>query len=191
MKTHLKYKVYGFVSFAVFLFGCSTVNTSSLSNKLEIKTSSSPTPLGISQNNEGKFIRQEGWKIPLPEKKEKMRVLERDVMSETGNRVKRTITIYNPIGDFFFYIDHPTSNLGIQMMSGLLQLESIWEVKVKEKIYSYTVIVRKAVPNAQTDESILTRHEFPYRYFDIDGDGKFETLVADDSDILVPSWVTQ
>lgn len=191
MKTYFRFKIYGFVLFVVFLFGCSTVSTSSLDNELETKASPSPMLPNSPQNYEGKFIKQEGWKIPLPDKKEKMRVIERDVMTENGMKVKRTITIYNPIGDFFFQRESSTSISGSQLKSESLQIQSIWEVKIKEKIYSYTVIARKATPDKQTDESVLTKFEFPYRYFDIDGDGKFETLVTDGSEILVPSWASQ
>lgn len=191
MKTYFRFEICSFIIFAVLLFGCSTESISSLNNKLEIKTSPSLTPPNTPQNYEAKFIREEGWKIPMPERAKKMRIIEREVKSENGKMVKRTLTIYNPIGEFSFQRESSTSSSGIQIPSESLELESIWEIKINGKIYSYTVVARKAKLNEQTDNSVLTRHAFPYRYFDTDGDGKFETLVTDDSNILVPSWASQ
>jgi hypothetical protein len=179
--------IYHFVLLAVLFVGCSTVNTSSLDSKLEVEVSPYPSPPSSPQIYEAKFIRQEGWKIPLPEKRKKTRTIERDVKSENGKSVKRILTIYIPKDDFFYQREVGISNSGNELKSELLKLQSIWEIKANEKKYSYTITARKAKPDEQEDH----QHDFIYRYFDLDGDGKFETLISNDSEVLVPSWATQ
>jgi hypothetical protein len=186
MKIIFKLNVCVSIFFIFSFISCSTVKTSSVSNKLEINASPQPTPSVSQQNYEARFIRQEGYKIPFPEKKRKTRVIEREVMSENGKKVKRTIILFAS-GDFLFQRESGTSNSGIEIPSEMLKLKGIWELKIKDKIYSYTITAHNATPNKLIDHE----HDFIYRYFDMDGDGKFEMLVTDDSEVLVPEWATQ
>lgn len=189
MKIYFVFKICGFVLFAVFSFDCSTVNTSSFSNKLETKILPSPTPTDSPQNHEAKYINPDGWEIPLPEKRKKTRVIERDVKTEDGKIAKRTLTIYSPTDDFFFHRESFSQDS--EITTGLLKLQGIYELKVKEKVYGYTIYAQKTIPDEQTGKHTSIGPTFFYQCFDTDGDGKFETLVTDTSGMLIPSWASQ
>jgi len=191
MRVYFGYKIFGFVIFAVLGFCCSTVNTTLLNNKLEINTSVTPIPPDSLQKYEAKFVKEEGWEIPLPEKRKATRTIEREAKSENGTSVKRMLTVYIPIDAFFFQREPYASGLDKEMTTGLLRLQAIYELKVKEKIYGYTIYAQKTALDEQTRKSVPSGKIFFYQCFDTDGDGKFETLVTDQSGISVPDWVTQ
>ena len=186
MRLIIKLNKYSLLGFIIILVGCSYANTGALKDRSEIKLSS--TPSSVIQDSDSKYIKETGWQVPLPEKKKIVKTSKATIDSESGKHVEIVITAYAPIDDFLFRIepDNPYQKKGL--FDEVLKLESIEEIKVKERIFWYTIFARKAKFGEQKSNNISHEHAFVYRILDKDGDGKFETLLTDSSKILVPQW---
>jgi hypothetical protein len=111
--------------------------------------------------------------------------------SEDGKKVEVERVIYGSRKLFFFEMEMSSRSRETQSNNELLKLESVYEFKVKKRAFFYSIFARQAKPDAQIGRPIPAMHMFVYRILDKDGDGKFETLVSDDSKIIVPKWASE
>jgi hypothetical protein len=172
----------------VFLFGgCSTVNTASLNNQLNLTATSTP----IAQNSpdgEGRIIKEAGWQVPAPKEKKKIRTNIISMAAEDGRKVDVSITEYVHEKDVL-YTETPVP--GTTLVRGALRLANFSELKVKEKIFLYTIFARPVRPQEESNDNSSHDHMFVYQIVDRNGDSIFETLLIGKSKFLVPNWALE
>ncbi|MEZ5422882.1 MAG: hypothetical protein R2682_07280 [Pyrinomonadaceae bacterium] len=179
-------KLYGVVAVAVLLVGCSLGKPAPPANEAAIRIS----PVSVQEGKDAQ-VRNGGWMIPLPENREQIRQSFSDAESEDGKPVKIAITDLVP-KDVFFFTQTPSDAASPNsLLSGLLKLELIQELRVRAKTYCYLIYARRTKTDEQTGKPSPIGQMFVYRILDKDGDGKFETLSADDSRALVPEWAAK
>jgi hypothetical protein len=191
MKSIFNLKLYSILAFAVCFAGCSSAKTASAENELAIKFSPTPTPQSSVEESKDDSVKNENWQIPLLKNRKQTRISFSDTKSEDGKPVRLMITDYAPKNEVFFTQVPSGSVSPNRLLSGLLKLEFIEELRVKEKIFGYVVFARATKTDEKTGKPSPFGQMFVYRIIDKDGDGKFETLLADDSKILVPQWVSK
>jgi hypothetical protein len=189
MRLISRIKLCSILVFAILTVGCSPVSTSSRNEESGMKYSSNPTPNNSRQENEAKALKQESCKIPLLEKRIKIRTYVTNLNSEDGKLIKVTTTAYDSKGELFFTREAPTAEHAAELNYGWLKLEWLEELKVKDKIFGYLIFVRGAKPDEKTKKPLLDKHMFVYRCVDFDGDGTFESILTDTAkELLVPKW---
>lgn len=189
MAVTFKYRflgLYGIVAAAVLLVGCSSGKPAPPVNAVAIQ----PSPISV-QEGEDTQVQDGGWKIPLPEDREQIRQSFSDAESEDGKHVTLAITELAPKDEVFFTQVPSDAASPNSLLSGLLKLEFIQELRVREKAYCYLIYARRAKTDEQTGKPSPIGQMFVYRILDKDGDGKFETLSADASRVSVPEWAAK
>jgi hypothetical protein len=174
-----------------FFVGCRPVQTNFSANKSAVTPSPIPKSAEESKTAEGRVIRKDGWKVPMPKKRKLARTYVETVSSENGKPVEVTNITYSPEEDFYFTDEPFTAEEARSLIRGLLKLTLITEMRVKEKIFGYSMIVREAKSDAQTNDNTgHDDHPFTYTIVDFDGDGKFEAMVTWDINFKVPAWAS-
>lgn len=190
MKVFFRVRISYIVIFAVFHLGCSTATTTSLKDETGINFSPTPAPKNFN-NDEGIILKEKGWQIPSPRKKQKSKIKESIMKSEDGKDIKVTATFYTPIENFIYEENPLDANGEVILVHGKLKLMNFVEIKVEENVFLYTISARKTEAKEPIYNSTSHNHIFGYQIVDRDGDGKFETLLTDGSKFLVPVWALQ
>lgn len=165
------------LSSIIFIESCGTFNAASITNTPK------PTPSQIKdkifQDDNRRLINTDGWQIPMPTKKKSDGERVTNGTTANGSKVNVIISYYIPTKTFLYNlkIDRAFQDRAV---AGIVKIESLGELKANNKIFGYTINARR------TEENQLG---FGYRIYDSDGDGKFETMVTDNSAFQVPSWI--
>src|SRR5215217_3679417 len=83
-----------FMLFIVLLGACSRTGVQSINNLAADLPKSTPAMESNSQEGEAKIINNEGWQIPMPEKKRRIRISVTKGSTNEGSSVKETIADY-------------------------------------------------------------------------------------------------
>jgi hypothetical protein len=185
MKTNSSLRIQFIMFLSVFLAGCSAANTTLQNSNPEKK--SAPVEQNQNRVSDNRIIKAEGWQIPSPEKKEQVRKKTKSLNSDEGDAFEVTLTYYVPT-ERFIYREKPLNDNQIILVKGELELFDFIEYRVKDKIFAYTIFARRYKIDQPNDNS-SHEHKFVYRILDSNGDGKFETLLTDNSELLVPQWI--
>lgn len=75
----------------------------------------------------------------------------------------------------------------VTRLHGELVLISFKEFRLNDNIYLYSIVAKK---NEDINQKNINAHNelLIYQILDNDGDGIFETLIDNDSTILIPKW---
>jgi hypothetical protein len=114
--------------------------------------------------------------MPRNKKPDGHRVI--DGKTAEGGKVQVAIFYYLPT-EPFLYDQNIDSAFKDRFLSGRFKLESIGEVTSNRKTYGYLVNAR---PSSRQGPG------FTSRYYDSDGDGKFETLIGNSTPFPIPEW---
>jgi hypothetical protein len=158
------------------IWGCSREN--SLMNENISVIQDAPAEKLPVENLRKEYVDEQGWKIPKMGKPLKSDVT--NLVDDQGKTISLTtidFTSREPI------TKEPFDSIGVSS-NGFTKIELIIEMKFKERVLGYMVFAKKvSVDSKNNSVTDVNERSFYYRYFDYDGDGKFETLVTDSSKI--------
>lgn len=167
-----------------FLFACSDSSVESVKlTNVQAKVTATP----VSDALKDQYVKAEGWKIILPTGKESEKTeMLKEEMKATGKSAAITSYSYSPSKDFF--TDEPFQSIG-RGEYGTIRIAFITELRAKGKVFSYVFLVNRTKIDEESGKRIRTGPGFYFRYFDMDGDGIFETLHFGGKSEVLPEWI--
>jgi hypothetical protein len=150
----------------------------------------SPNPRDVVIFDGKNYIKKSGWKTP-PKKDTYVDESydQGDVMylTESGKRVRKNTVLYGYRTSWWhsqeFYYDRGD----LDYLKGKLEAVAFMEISANGKVFMHSITVGKVV--RLSSNNLDHQDPFGYRIQDRDGDGIFETLLPDESGIVVPNWV--
>lgn len=172
---------YVLILLIVFNSGCATVSEDSVLTANPGNTETAEEPFAAIDRI---HVRTEGWSTPKADKKKisDSSATSFDWKTANGTPVSVIATNYLPARDLV------TRDLMEAWGAhwGEIKITRITELKVRENVFCYLMVASKTKIDKDSKKTVGVGPDFPYRYFDNDGDGKFETLGSMES---VPNWV--
>lgn len=155
----------------------------SISHKEQINiVPTTATPLLTVKND---LIKEQGWEIPVINSYLGRRTQE--LRDKTGKLIKFNATDYSPRDEIVKSESFADDN---EQKFGTTKIGVITKLDIKGRVFAWVVMARKVEVDSSTNvKKDLGGPAFFYRFLDRDGDGKFELLVIDSSEITVPMWV--
>lgn len=133
-----------------------------------------------------RYVRDEGWYIPLTSARAGAKTKEVKLAGDDGRSVTCVVYSYSPSEELL--TDEPFNSIG-RLDYGKIKITFITEMKAKGKVFSYIFLAHKTQVDNQTGRLVETGPGFSFRYFDMDGDSKFETLSFRDAAGALPDWI--
>ena len=169
----------------LFFLGCNDWKSNLGENLSPIKSEPiiTPTPELIN----GQYIKKEGWEVPSQKQKQSIHSNSSKAKTSEGETVKVIVDLYVPTDDLI--TNEPFESIGKKEF-GVIKIENFTELKVNNKVFCYILMAHRTKTHPDTGKLISIGPGFYFRYMDMDGDSKFETLIiAGKTD--VPNWVTK
>lgn len=173
-------------AFLFFTSACTNLNVSSGKNNSENGVVPMPkkTPLVI----EGRIINENGWQVPQTKDTKSWTPKEKKINSIEGKPFNVKITFFNPNENVLYTEELFSEN--VTRLHGELVLNSFEEFRLNDKVYLYSIVAKENEDINQ--KNINARNDMLiYQILDNDGDGIFETLIDNDSTVLLPKWCTK
>jgi hypothetical protein len=195
--------------FFVFVSSCSNANEQSnvgapdsklketVANNSEVDLHNTPTPTVESKSPpnpkdvvrfDGKnYIKKSGWRAPSRDNTyvdESYDQGDPIYLTESGKRVRTNTILYGYRSPWSHSQDFHYDRGDLDYLNGKLEALSFMEKSANGKIFLYSIHVGPVILNEHDH-----RDPFGYRILDRDGDGIFETLLVEETDIVVPNWV--
>lgn len=158
---------------AIFFAGCKSA-----------RTSRSTTGNRIRHVGEDTYVKPDGWEIPAPNELKTGDSGTSHQRSADGDLIPITFTNYYPVGEIV--TSEPGSLVGYEF--GETKVQSVTSCSINGRIFEYSVLAASIKTSKRAGNTGETGAPFFYRYYDLNGDGLFETLVTDSSDVPVPDW---
>jgi hypothetical protein len=172
------------ITFLCVAYDCGTKTPESSANLRNSDVTISPTPKPVGLNDQ--YIQSGGWNIPLPLNRVGLKTKKVRLVNADGKSINCTVYSYVPSEDLL--TDEPFKTIGFPDY-GKIKITFITEMKVKDKVFSYIFLAQKTKVDNETGKLIETGPGFSYRYFDMDGDSRFETLSFHDITGNLPKWI--
>ena len=138
----------------------------------------------IQKVGEDYFVKPGGWDLlPLGELKKGESSISHQPGAD-GKLIAINLTKLYPLSEII--TDEPLVSVGYNL--GDLKTLSVIKCEMKGRVFEYSVQAVKVMTEEKTLKIVENGSPLFYRYYDMDGDGLFETLVTDSSDVLVPDW---
>lgn len=170
-----------------FVSSCSNDRPKAIENLSDVQVETKVAPTPTSEGLKDLYVKKEGWEIPRPSKKDFEETKEIEYKTTDGRPVKVTVYSYTASEDLF--IRDPIEEVGERGL-GLLKIGLISELKFKNKIFCYAVMFNRTQISSDTGKPVSVGPGSVFRYWDMDGDGKFETL-SFGGEAGLPTWVSQ
>lgn len=138
----------------------------------------------IRQAGEDYFIKATGWDMPHLAG---LRTGESSISHQPGDDGKLiaiNLTNLYPASDVI--TDEPLASVGYKL--GVFKLVSMVKCDINGHVFEYSQQVTSVISDQKSGKIVENGTPYFFRYYDMDGDGLFETLVTDSSDIMVPDW---
>jgi hypothetical protein len=188
MRVKLIIKIYTFLVVFIFTPACTNSTFSGLKEDSSTKNYTPRTGQKIVENN-GQIINDTGWQIPQIKNTTAGEPKIEEMLSVDGRRFNVRKTFFTPNETISYTEDGFSEN--VTRLHGKLKLVRFQEFKLKEKVFLYSILAREFDENKQANNNHMHKEMFIYQILDSDGDGKFETLIDNDSDVLIPKWATE
>jgi len=176
----------GFAALLFFTTACTNLNISSGKNNSENVAVPLPkkTPVII----EGRIINETGWKVPQKNDTKSWTPTVKKINSIEGKPFNVKINYFLPNENVLYTEELFSEN--VTRLHGELVLDSFEELSLNDKVYLYSIVAKE---NESINQRNVNDHndKLIYQILDSDGDGIFETLIDNDSTILIPKWVTK
>jgi hypothetical protein len=176
---------------ALFLFGiiCSCTYGQVGDNNEASNTQPSQTTAqgAVYPTDENTYIRTDGWPVSdfIPPSSDSLRSPAKRVPGSSEG-LNETVYEFRSIVE----TEEPYKTLGLN--AGKVRILSIREYDMGGRRFCYEFTVSPVAINVETGAHSIVGMKVFYRYYDEDGDGKFETLKLRESNISpldMPEWV--
>lgn len=169
----------------LILLACSSSPMRFPSTTVNTLSSASPTPDVVRRSGDGVFVKTTGWALPEKERfNSKSLPQTQNGFFSDGSQIVLSCTIFTPKNPVVV-VDEPFRTIGENL--GSYEIDSLVECCGNNLTFLLEVFAHQISENKGSENK--TRHSFFYRYYDEDGDGLFEKLVTDSSEVFVPTWV--
>ncbi len=145
---------------------------------------SRPNGNRVQHVSEDTYVKPDGWEIPAPNELKTGDSGTSHQRSADGDLIPITFTNYYPVGEIV--TSEPGSLVGYEF--GETKVQSVTSCSINGRIFEYSVLAASIKTSKRAGNTGETGAPFFYRYYDLNGDGLFETLVTDSSDVPVPDW---
>jgi len=173
--------------------GCVTKDAASAQNNAAANSDGS---IRIVSTKYGKtYVKDKGWEIPGLAASEKKKTSTWNI-EDNGKKVNVDVTEYDPLAADV--VTKEPVNL-LDPNFGSVLIYGISEFAAKNQKFCYRVVANRMGINEQTGARSYSGSVFAFKYYDEDGDGKFETLIFDEVDSRgrtfpdlsphIPEWV--
>jgi hypothetical protein len=169
-----------------FNTACTNLDISSGKNTSE--NGGVPPTKKTSVINDGRIINETGWKVPQTKDTTKGTPTVKKINSIEGKSFNVKTTYFTPNNAVLYTEELFSEN--VTRLHGELVLTRFEEFRLNDKVYLYSILAKE---NESINRKNANDHNemLIYQILDNDGDGIFETLIDNGTDILIPKWVTK
>jgi hypothetical protein len=175
-----------FGAFLFFTTACTNLNISSGKNNSEngAVPTTKKTPIII----DGRLINETGWQVPQTRDTEIGTPTVKKINSIEGKPFKVKTIYFAPNNEVLYTEELFSEN--VTRLHGELVLHGFEEFRLNDKVYLYSIVAKE---NEDINQKNINAHneKLIYQILDNDGDGIFETLIDNDSTVLIPKWCTK
>lgn len=172
-----------FGAFLFFTTACTNLNISS--GKFNSENVAVLTPKKTPVIIEGRLINETGWRVPQTKDTKSWTPIVKKIKSIEGKSFNVKVNYFLP-NEKVLYTEELFSE-NVTRLHGELVLDSFEEFRLNDKVYLYSIVAKE---NEDINQKNTNAHneKLIYQILDNDGDGIFETLIDNGSNVLIPKW---